>query len=251
MIVSYSYGGIAQISRGLGIPLYHYRKHKLLLRQGKELSVIINWGLRNVALKKLTDAIPADQLKPILNAKIDIAGSKVATFRALDHAGINHPYVYGSAQEAQESGDAYLARKDNLMQGRGIVYCEPGYAAPIADFYVRYIPRRREVRIHVWDEKVIITQRKDIDPNQRICNRRAGARFVVYPLGGYIGPQNALRANEMAVAAVKAVGLDFGAVDILYGEDRTLYVLEVNTAPAIEAESVKNTYTNILKGYIL
>lgn len=251
MIVSYSYGGMARISRGLGIPLYHYRKHKLLVRQGKELSVIINWGLRDTALKRLTDAIPADQLKPVLNAKIDIAGSKVATFRALDRAGINHPYVYSCAQEAQESGDVYLARKDNLMQGRGIVYCEPGSAAPIADFYVRYILRRREVRIHVWNGKVIITQRKDISPDQKICNRGAGARFIVYPLGGYIGPQNAIQANEMAVAAVKAVGLDFGAVDILYGENRKLYILEINTAPAIEAQSVVSVYTNILKGYIL
>lgn len=37
---------------------------------------------------------------------------------------------------------------------------------------------------------------------------------------------------DAAVKAVEALGLDFGAVDLLIGEDRQTYVLEVNTAPS-------------------
>lgn len=36
----------------------------------------------------------------------------------------------------------------------------------------------------------------------------------------------------MAVLAVNCLGLDFGAVDLLIGDDRETYILEVNTAPS-------------------
>lgn len=39
--------------------------------------------------------------------------------------------------------------------------------------------------------------------------------------------------RNMAVQAVNSLGLDFGAVDIIKGEDDTYHVLEVNTAPAL------------------
>ena len=38
--------------------------------------------------------------------------------------------------------------------------------------------------------------------------------------------------KDLAIAAVRALGLDFGAVDMLIGEDKKAYVLEVNSAPA-------------------
>jgi D-alanine-D-alanine ligase-like ATP-grasp enzyme len=42
-----------------------------------------------------------------------------------------------------------------------------------------------------------------------------------------------------AQKAVNALGLDFGAVDIIYnGHEDKYYVLEVNTAPGMEGETM-------------
>jgi len=44
----------------------------------------------------------------------------------------------------------------------------------------------------------------------------------------------------VALAAVSALGLDFGAVDIIYNEhENQYYVLEVNTAPGLEGTTVE------------
>ena len=42
----------------------------------------------------------------------------------------------------------------------------------------------------------------------------------------------------MGIDAVSALGLDFGAVDIIEDADGKLYVLEVNTAPGLEGQTL-------------
>jgi glutathione synthase/RimK-type ligase-like ATP-grasp enzyme len=53
---------------------------------------------------------------------------------------------------------------------------------------------------------------------------------------GYRFRKPRLRLNQdrldMSVAAVKSLGLDFGAVDLLVADDGSCAVLEVNTAPS-------------------
>jgi len=43
-------------------------------------------------------------------------------------------------------------------------------------------------------------------------------------------------AVELAGDALQAIGLDFGAVDILVGKDGQNYVLECNSAPGVEGD---------------
>ena len=49
--------------------------------------------------------------------------------------------------------------------------------------------------------------------------------------------KNNLRVRKKLIAlgreSLKAIGYDFGAVDIMMGQDKQLYVLEVNSAPAL------------------
>lgn len=56
---------------------------------------------------------------------------------------------------------------------------------------------------------------------------------------------------EQSKLAVKACGLDFGAVDIIWNNHyQKAYVLEINTAPGLEGSSVDN-YRKAFEGYNL
>src|SRR5690606_38651979 len=61
----------------------------------------------------------------------------------------------------------------------------------------------------------------------------------------------AAKAIEEAAKAVQVLGLDFGAVDVIIGRDDGLpYVLELNTAPGLEAVEVVNFYRdNVISAY--
>ena len=62
--------------------------------------------------------------------------------------------------------------------------------------------------------------------------------------GGFIfareGVVEAPEASEEALKAVAALGLDFGAVDIMYNaRENKYYVLEVNTAPGLAGTTLE------------
>jgi glutathione synthase/RimK-type ligase-like ATP-grasp enzyme len=46
--------------------------------------------------------------------------------------------------------------------------------------------------------------------------------------------------HEAAINACKALGLDFGAVDLIQDIKGNYYVLEINTAPGLEGATVAN-----------
>jgi len=106
------------------------------------------------------------------------------------------------------------------------------------DWYSAFCPSSSEVRLHVCNGKIIRFQRKYCDfPNDMsdyIRNYHNGYRFRA--------PRMQLRSNKRtaAIGAVEALGLNFGAVDMLmFGPrmdvnriPREYAILEVNTAPA-------------------
>lgn len=116
------------------------------------------------------------------------------------------------------------------------------------EFYSAYIPNRREYRIHVFDGKVIRVQGKYLDfpeqhTNPYVKNYAQGFRFRT--------PDKKLNASrtEAAVDAVSALGLLFGAVDLLVGEDGLEYVLEINTAPKL-APLTCTQYATAIREYL-
>lgn len=99
------------------------------------------------------------------------------------------------------------------------------------ELYTLYVPNTREYRVHVFRDRVLRVQGKYLDhPDQHtipyIKNYTQGYRFRA--------PNRELHSDrlELAKRAVSALGLDFGAVDLIVGEDGKPYFLEVNTAPA-------------------
>ena len=140
-----------------------------------------------------------------------------------------------------------VPRLFNHSGGQDILDCCAGRATP--DFYTRYLDAAKEYRIHVarWMGEednpyaaVICAQRKV--PHDR-------ESFYTWPRthrNGYLYhtfvPQDREHVLYLqAIEAVRTLGLDFGAVDVLYSGD-DYYVLEVNAAPGVETPSVLDIY---------
>ena len=94
--------------------------------------------------------------------------------------------------------------------------------------------------MHVVGQSIIAVQRKarnpEVDkPNWKVRNHDNGFIFV---RGGFTAPDAVL---EEARRAIKALGLDFGAVDIIWNDKQgKAFVLEVNTAPGLEGQTIED-----------
>lgn len=111
-----------------------------------------------------------------------------------------------------------LARAYRLVKNRRTG--EPSAAR--ATHTQRYLQDAREFRVHVMAGKSI-----KISEKIGGGNHSTGAIFE-YPHDF----ENKATLREVAKHAVSALGLDFGAVDLLY-RDGQFHVLEVNTAPRL------------------
>lgn len=133
--------------------------------------------------------------------------------------------------------------------GRGILLWSRNDETPFprAPLYVKYVPKKEEYRIHFVNGKIIDTQQKrkrldfEGEANFKIRNHANG---FVYCRDDVEAPADVLAQAQLVI---EHVGLDFGAIDIIYNErQQKAYVLEVNTAPGMEGQTVKN-YTNAFK----
>lgn len=167
-------------------------------------------------------------------------------FRA---AAIPHPPFATDLSEVKSfQGKTVFARTSlRGTQGEGIVEFDKEGVAPNAPLYVEYIPKQTEYRVHVFAGKVIDVQekrkRRDFDEdarNPRIRNLN----------NGYVFCRGDLRYDDsvpaLGVAAVRAVGYGYGAVDIIYSKKRNQhYVLEVNSKPGLEGSTL-DIYANAI-----
>jgi len=142
--------------------------------------------------------------------------------------------------------------------GRGIRVVRPGdeWSVPPAPLYVQYVPKKLEFRVHVFatddDPRCLVRQKLGVEGSNRtrdqqlIRNTENG-----WVLGNVRDSRASAKAEEEAIKAVHALGLDFAAVDVIIGRDDELpYVLECNTAPGLEAEAVIDFYkSNIIRYY--
>jgi glutathione synthase/RimK-type ligase-like ATP-grasp enzyme len=144
----------------------------------------------------------------------------------------------------------WLGRKRHGFGGKDIVVLQEGQAflEGESEFFTRFLPNEREYRLHVVGGKVVRVQRKYLE---RPEDRRS--EFIKNHRNGYVfkAPQRSLRQARLdtAVQAVEILGLSFGAVDAIVTPDGTMYVLEVNTAPAC-APLTAQAYIDALRGLL-
>ena len=142
----------------------------------------------------------------------------------------------------------------NSTGGKGIV--EFDYQGerniPNAPLYTKYIPKKAEYRVHVFNGQVIDVQQKKKkrdfveDRNTRIRNLLNG---YVYTRNGIVLPTG---IGDLAVAATTAVGYLYGAVDIIYNEKQNrCYVLEVNSRPGLMGTTLEKYVDALITMYNL
>lgn len=210
---------------------------------------LINWGASS--FKKKFGLIHC------LNwpENVKLAVNKLETFKALQgHC------TTPSWTESREEASRWLAEGFRVVtrltltghSGEGILITHPHDEEPLeeAPLYTKYIPKRNEYRLHVFDGEVFFEQRKarkkDV-PNEEInWQIRNHANGFIFAHQDVILPD---AARLEAIRAVDALGLDFGAVDLVHGIDDVYYVLEVNTACGLEGETLIR-YTKVFNEYM-
>lgn len=212
--------------------------------------LLLNWGSSTVP-----DWYKNNQLVWNPFYKVAIATNKLTTFELLQNK-VNIPLFTSSMPEAQEWLDkgkvVFCRTKLNSHSGDGIVIASKVEDLVPAGLYTSYIKKRKEFRVHVAFNKVIDIQQKKIrttdikdKPNFAIRSYNNGWVFCREDIQEPIG------LRESAIESVKALGLDFGAVDIVWNEkEDKCYVLEINTAPGLEGTTLDiytKTFVNQFK----
>lgn len=220
---------------------------------------IINWGSAHVPNWA---AAAASRRTKILNpvAAVNTASNKLSTLRLLQENGISTPQFTTNQTVAQrwiEDGFTVFERHDlrgNSGDGIRVVNtnaqdARSGVQASItpAPLYTRYLNKESEFRVHVFKRGTSFTTIDFIQKKRRngfetdtsyspyVCSASKGWVFVRDGINANSATQTLVK--NAAIAAVKALGLDFAAVDVVFCGG-TASVLEVNTAPGLEGTTL-------------
>lgn len=166
---------------------------------------------------------------------IATAAHKTRALLAMDRAGVLVPKYAGPGEvdSLDPNNHTILGRSNTGSGGTDIRVYRPGEPRAVHQLYTQFVPSVREMRIHVFQGEMIHAQIKQYRgdgeaPTHPIRNHSRGWVFVPY-----VRTRPNQDRIDAAVAAVEALGLDFGAVDLLVGDDGRSYVLEVNTGPGL------------------
>jgi hypothetical protein len=186
--------------------------------------------------------------------------SKLRTFAVLSAAGVRVPDCTKDKAVAQGwlAKNKVVARDlDSGKGGAGIhIYHKGDQIVNPHLFYTVYYPKAREFRLHVFKDQVIFSQEKKRKvegkddagadgANKYIRSHDRGWVFCHNHFGEGDGGVPEV-VSQGCISAVKALGLDFGAVDVGWNEKNGYCVFEINTAPGIEGETV-DAYAKALK----
>lgn len=225
-------------------------KHKGSTFKGSPGKVVLNWGASSIDNPEVLKC-------KIINHPdaVKFAANKLNFFKANaveDGARIppfSEDQEFIKAQLAK--GQVVIARTIlNGNSGQGIVVMEKPEDFVEAPLYTLYVNKKQEYRVHVFNGEVLDVQRKarrkdvaDEEVNWKIRNHANG---FIFARGEALGdvPQDVL---DQAQRAVAKVGLDFGAVDVIFNDhEQKAYVLEVNCAPGLSGTTLDN-YVEVLQ----
>lgn len=242
--------GAGALAEALGIKKIKHEKSRYV---GNKNKIVINWG---------ASELPEEVTKStVLNgpARVKSCTNKKTFFEILSNAKerIFIPDWTDSLDQATDwiaNGHTVFARKVlNGHSGEGIVVMSKDDMSTLntkAPLYTKYVPKREEFRVHVFDGEVIDVQKKAL--RNGYLEENGKANFLIRNLNnGFIFMRNNIKIPDSvtreAVKAVKEIGLIFGAVDVIWQEKKDQgYVLEINTAPGLEGQTI-NSYAEAFR----
>lgn len=202
--------------------------------------VIINWGNVGQAHRA---TINNDKSKLIR------ATDKLLFFQHFQGSGITPDYWEDPEDIPDEAFPVVCRTILNGHSGAGIVLANVRDDIVDAPLYVQYVAKKHEYRVHVGrigsGTHIISVQQKKrrldhAEPNWKIRNHANG---FIYAREGVDPPVGVL---DVACNCLHSLGLDFGAVDVIYNESKEkAYVLEINTAPGLEGQTLTDYGTFI------
>lgn len=245
----YTYNFYSKGSRALSkaLNIKRVNNNKRLIKNG---TYLINWGA-TVLPDKTKNCIILNNPETVKETV-----NKKTFFKKHQHLRYNDkpifPFFTDDIEEAKEvlnSGKIILCRTVlNGKGGAGITLARKGEDLIPAPLYVKYILKKNEYRVHMFNNEIIDVQEKSHkfeydNPNWFIRNHANG---FIYKRQGINIPQCVL---DVAKIIFKESGLDFGAIDIIYNDRyKRAYILEINTAPGLEGITIQK-YVNEFNKY--
>lgn len=231
---------LAEAVRGNGVRAFKVYPNRGYQPRANHL--IINWG--NSAHPRWLGRYTRIINKP---DAVSVAGNKLEAFRVMQRAGVQVPDFttrWGEADDWMQQDNHTIVVRRILRghSGAGITVVKPNTVdLPEAPLYVKYMKKKSEYRVHVFQGEVIDIQQKrkrreNGEVDYQVRNHHNG---WVFCRDNIDIPHSSVR--EQAIAAVAALGLDFGAVDVIWNAHyEVATVLEVNTAPGLEGTTLTN-----------
>lgn len=215
--------------------------------------VVINWGSQAAEALSVFDRT-VSYLNPV--NLVAAAANKLSFFQRLSKVPACKeviPQFWTRREDIPDEAFPIVCRTLlSSHSGRGIVIAATRSDLVAAPLYVQYVKKQDEYRVHLGtrddESHVIAVQRKARDtrvenPNWQVRNHDNGFIFV---RSGFTAPRAVIEAAEVCFMNI---GLDFGAVDVIYNEKTgRAYVLEINTAPGLEGQTIED-YAAFFRGF--
>ena len=219
--------------------------------------VVINWGMGN--------ALPAEVMRcPVLNKPeaVSRAINKITSFERFIANRVRTPQFTRDRQTASQwltnGATVYCRLTSEGSDGQGLKVVQPNVEArstsdhpplPSAQFYTKGIRIANEYRVNVLGSEVLTYQKKvrrtDVTTHNELVRTTDGGWGFDVVEEQHVPPT----IDGEAIAAVAALGLDFGGVDIVEDIARNVYVLEVNTAPHLTPYSAEK-FASAIKEFV-
>ncbi len=210
-------------------------------------NLVINWGCSNInrSIRKLLNRPEA----------VALASNKLKTFETLHAAGVSVPEWSITREDAEGWLDrgfkVFCRHKLSGHNGEGIEVIRPeDTRLPRCPLYVKHVKKDKEYRVHVFNNRVIdITEKRRrsgverTEYNGLIRNLENGWVFC----RDNVHPIDIVRTES--IRAVRTLGLDFGAVDIVVDRQGRVFILEINTAPGLQGTTL-DRYIEAIRNHV-
>lgn len=226
--------------------------------------VIASHNLKSNALKELANELSNRVGYRVLRVKPDrILGRRAVTFhpgidkvqqlRLFNAAAVNSPQHATTLDGGRElpSKQVVVRALTSASEGRGISIVQKEELTQHAPLYTEYIPKKKEYRVHVYNNKVIDVQEKR--RKRGLGNKEFQVRNTA---NGYVFCRDNVVSCDaltgVALAAVRALGRTQGAVDVVYNEKQDKYfALECNSRPGMVGSTTKKYADAVLEQFNL